>query len=1100
MKHTLNLLRLSIVLLAALFFVLPGKAQVTIGSTDEPQSFSLLEITTDITPGGLRLPHLTTTQRNSLFTARPPKAGGLAIYNTTTKCVEYWNDTKWVSLCLGTANITLTGDPCNYDPGYFFPADGIVDPPCIFTPSDDPPCSEGYQVFLVVGTNYATLQIEDEQTSSFSIFFNPNNSSLVRIAVVRVINKCTGEFKEFVFTQNGATCPTGIPAFTLSSTPTTLCGTNGAVIAWVNNPRSGVNYVWEYGGSVVHTGNYMQITRAGKYTVYAGLHGCTSPPPQEITVTQSGGSSSNAPLVHASNGGILCANGNVVLTATNVTYPVRWFHNGVLYGSSNNPLSVNGASAAGEWFATQQNGACGSRMSNIVTLIDETGVGTALPPPVARVNGTLLSDNFVICKSGSLELSVTNTYPAGTVFEWFNGSLSIYRGTNPVTMYAVAPSVASMTLSVQVSDNIGSCPNTSVSSTVSVNFTAPSPTIINNGAGTAAICGSSPAVLSALNAFGAGYQWFRDGVRISGATAATYHATAPGSYTVRYSDTQGCWSLLSLPITVVQSAPISLSWQAEPPGKVTVGTTGSYTVLSSPAASGYSWTSSNPTVAAVTPIPPGDVVSVNYLTLGTTILSVEATNVCGTASLQKEIEVESGCAPVTNVSLNPSGTIHLSLNVDGTVKPGQGSTAFTATPSPSGSPDTYIWYVNGSAVQTGASNQYVFNTPPNVVTTYNIYVVASNSCSSRQSGTVTIIVTKDAVPDVSGNYRLSGKVCYDVRRGNDGIGDCMPLSSRTDDFAATRSFVYTFNSTNNSSYSLLSFEVNDPHNLVVSQSQSGNLLTVTFRNDINAVAANTTKVTALKLTVTAKYRDNLNQDKQVSLAVSVQDCSCGCTVAKLFGGYLTFMCYNLGADPVIQTLTPDQQAAWSAHYQVQSGLFQWGRKANITYAGTIQGPSGVDDPPHLDFILSSGTEGGKINFDWRWPQNPFLWGVPKTAYDPCPDGWRVPTMFEWGSIFRGLTTQGPSETATANKWTWNTTGTKGYKVTPPGASAPTLFLPITGWRYGTGVLMQVSGQGMYWTVNTTTTESYRMTISVDLVSPAYAERRAFGAAIRCVAE
>jgi hypothetical protein len=79
-------------------------AQVTIGSTAEPQSFSILELVSNNT-SGLRLPQMTTANRNALGletltdTESRKKAEGLQIFNTTTRCVETWNGTKWIEQC-----------------------------------------------------------------------------------------------------------------------------------------------------------------------------------------------------------------------------------------------------------------------------------------------------------------------------------------------------------------------------------------------------------------------------------------------------------------------------------------------------------------------------------------------------------------------------------------------------------------------------------------------------------------------------------------------------------------------------------------------------------------------------------------------------------------------------------------------------------------------------------------------------------------------------------------------------------------------------------------------------------------------------------------
>ncbi|GHU62691.1 hypothetical protein FACS1894123_04070 [Bacteroidia bacterium] len=96
------------------------QAQVNIGSSQTPHNFSILELTSN--SQGLRLAQLSTAQRNDwrdyflgktqTNPANPSSTGyisasdkqdarGLVIYNTDTGCLEYWNNTKWVSLCEG---------------------------------------------------------------------------------------------------------------------------------------------------------------------------------------------------------------------------------------------------------------------------------------------------------------------------------------------------------------------------------------------------------------------------------------------------------------------------------------------------------------------------------------------------------------------------------------------------------------------------------------------------------------------------------------------------------------------------------------------------------------------------------------------------------------------------------------------------------------------------------------------------------------------------------------------------------------------------------------------------------------------------------------
>ncbi len=102
-------------LLAAMFLapVVAG-AQVTIGSGKAPEKFSVLELISNDTLG-LRLPQMNNDQRKAMEITEEFKAAktgaamGLQIFNTSTKCVETWNGSVWISSCV------MCGDvPCQY--------------------------------------------------------------------------------------------------------------------------------------------------------------------------------------------------------------------------------------------------------------------------------------------------------------------------------------------------------------------------------------------------------------------------------------------------------------------------------------------------------------------------------------------------------------------------------------------------------------------------------------------------------------------------------------------------------------------------------------------------------------------------------------------------------------------------------------------------------------------------------------------------------------------------------------------------------------------------------------------------------------------------
>ena len=94
-----------IVVVTILFFTQSLRAQVSIGSLDNPKEFSILELISN--KSGLRLPQLTRENRDNLAlgSLTDPEsikaAEGLVIYNTSIRCLEFWGGkTKgWISFC-----------------------------------------------------------------------------------------------------------------------------------------------------------------------------------------------------------------------------------------------------------------------------------------------------------------------------------------------------------------------------------------------------------------------------------------------------------------------------------------------------------------------------------------------------------------------------------------------------------------------------------------------------------------------------------------------------------------------------------------------------------------------------------------------------------------------------------------------------------------------------------------------------------------------------------------------------------------------------------------------------------------------------------------
>ena len=93
---------------------------------------------------------------------------------------------------------------------------------------------------------------------------------------------------------------------------------------------------------------------------------------------------------------------------------------------------------------------------------------------------------------------------------------------------------------------------------------------------------------------------------------------------------------------------------------------------------------------------------------------------------------------------------------------------------------------------------------------------------------------------------------------------------------------------------------------------------------------------------------------------------------------------NLGATQVAMSV--DDDGAYGDFYQ-------WGRGADghqLPASEITSTTSSSDTPGHGDFILTSTPP-----FDWRIPQNDYLWQGVSGTNNPCPAGFRIPTEAEW---------------------------------------------------------------------------------------------------------
>jgi len=177
----------------------------------------------------------------------------------------------------------------------------------------------------------------------------------------------------------------------------------------------------------------------------------------------------------------------------------------------------------------------------------------------------------------------------------------------------------------------------------------------------------------------------------------------------------------------------------------------------------------------------------------------------------------------------------------------------------------------------------------------------------------------------------------------------------------------------------------------------------------------------------------------------------------------TWMTMNLGAQRV--ATSPTDGAAYG-------DLYQWGRttdgheKRNST---AVAGP------------VASGSEGANFitsgTGDWLSTRDDTRWGATKTANDPCPTGYRVPTLAELDAERLLFATNDAA-----------------------GAFGSILKLPLAGNRNGSsGAIGAVGAAGYYWASTSINSYARFILIGSSEVKIDY-NARATGFSVRCIKE
>ena len=403
------------------------------------------------------------------------------------------------------------------------------------------------------------------------------------------------------------------------------------------------------------------------------------------------------------------------------------------------------------------------------------------------------------------------------------------------------------------------------------------------------------------------------------------------------------------------------------------------------------------------------------------------------------------------------------------------------------------------AIGAGTLTYNITGTPVGSGTASFALNIGGQSCNLTRS------VAAIATTYPTGTGTFSGKTCFDIALGNDNTNSCGPLTARTptkSDFTltATNTQTYIFRPIGTvSNVRFVYINSNGTPITAISGNNTGNNIstpvnaTVTYSSGLNTAASGLTNSNALKADIYVIYNDGATgggTDRQLKLTASIKDCAC-CIVKVSATEYKEFLCYNLGADTSLDPHVPV--------VGLQGAYIQWGRRGpNTTGDSRVDWQTAVNTSNFAAAPTASNANEGAVIGWITTPAADNSWrtaGGAKTANDPCPSGYRVPTSAEWTGVNANNTA------SRSGAWTSSTTYYNSALHYGPDASTKLLTLPAAGARnFFDGPLSNRGDHGRYWSSTENGTIAFNLFFTSSNVSPATSNNRTNGFSLRCIAE
>ncbi|MCR6637781.1 MAG: gliding motility-associated C-terminal domain-containing protein [Sporocytophaga sp.] len=417
---------------------------------------------------------------------------------------------------------------------------------------------------------------------------------------------------------------------------------------------------------------------------------------------------------------LICNNLPIVITADTIgggPGTLKWYKNGVLIsGESGLTLSTN---ETGEYTVSINDGMC-----------SDSSLSVKITNNSKEISANIVGDT-IICDDKEITIVADTTLGSGTLVWYKNGQ--VINGQSGLEY------TTKETGDYKVIVIGGGCSDTSATVSIKNNTIDASATL----AGSGLICNDQPITITASATPAKNnyqFEWLKNEVAISGASASTHSTAETGKYRVIISG-DGCTDTSAVASIFNGTILISLKAQSDTICK------GLDTDISVAITKGgipqinYVWKASQ----GGNPVANNDTINVQPETTTTYTVTVSDSTTC---SVTRSVEVAVITVPETP----------LSANVDRSVICNTDTRNIELSATPGTDPKIRpIWYKDGCGLDSVTTGYTVSITPPDSTTTY--YIALKNVCGISECKSVNVKVNRDPKDDLIDAFVSDTSIC-----------------------------------------------------------------------------------------------------------------------------------------------------------------------------------------------------------------------------------------------------------------------------------------------------------------------------------------------------